>query len=471
MTLHYRETDPVSARWSANTGGVKLSSFQGDENIYTLNAAIAAVAATVTPSRSISSITMSLANELTFHMSDSTLEGPFTIQFAPLNPRGAWLASTAYAVNDAFYINGTAYLVIFADPGQSSFDAGANDGLGHNYFAVILPNPGNALPTGGATAQVLEKSSGTDFAVTWGWKLPTGGSARQSLIKQSSTNQDAIWDNVHSLDVSFSPSTASGLTSTNVSAALEEIEARVTTYSAGTGLVLTGSTFSIDGSIVGRLATANTWALAQTFTLAPVFTDATGTRTALGLAIGTDVQAFDADLAALAANSSNGLWTHTGAGTGSARTLAAGNGITVTNGDGVSGNPTIAQSSNAQIDVIEFVIDGGGSTITTGMKGYIEVPFAATISQATLLADQSGSIVVDVFKCTYSQFDAGSTHPVSGDKITASAPPTISSATKAQDATLTGWTTSISAGDILAFNVNSVTTIQRVTISLKVAHV
>lgn len=117
---------------------------------------------------------------------------------------------------------------------------------------------------------------------------------------------------------------------------------------------------------------------------------------------------------------------------------------------------------------IEFVIDGGGATITTGLKGYVEVPFNCTIVRATLLADQSGSIVVDVFKSTYAQFDAGATHPVSGDKITASAPPTISSATKSQDATLTGWTTAVASGSILAINVNSITTCERVTLSLKV---
>lgn len=124
--------------------------------------------------------------------------------------------------------------------------------------------------------------------------------------------------------------------------------------------------------------------------------------------------------------------------------------------------------SPTRVRDITFVIDGGGSTITTGVKGYLIIDFASTITQATLLADQSGSVVVNVWKCTYAQFDAGSTHPVSGDSITASAPPTISTATKSQDSTLTGWTTAISAGDVLAFNVNSVTTCQRVTITLRV---
>jgi hypothetical protein len=80
-------------------------------------------------------------------------------------------------------------------------------------------------------------------------------------------------------------------------------------------------------------------------------TTAANARTALGLAIGTDVQAYDADLAALASNSTDGLWAHTGAGTGSARTITAGNGISVSNGDGVAGNPTISADFASQAEM------------------------------------------------------------------------------------------------------------------------
>lgn len=67
----------------------------------------------------------------------------------------------------------------------------------------------------------------------------------------------------------------------------------------------------------------------------------------VNLEIGTDVQAYDSDLAALAANSTNGLWARTGAGTGAARTLTApAAGVTVSNGDGVSGNPTLALAND-----------------------------------------------------------------------------------------------------------------------------
>ena len=120
--------------------------------------------------------------------------------------------------------------------------------------------------------------------------------------------------------------------------------------------------------------------------------------------------------------------------------------------------------AGALIDAgLVFIIDGGGSAITTGEKGHLEVPFACTIEQGELLADQEGSIVVDIWKDTYGNFP-----PTDADSITASAPLTISTAQKAQDATLTGWTKSLAKGDILAFNVDSCTTITRVQVSLRV---
>ena len=111
---------------------------------------------------------------------------------------------------------------------------------------------------------------------------------------------------------------------------------------------------------------------------------------------------------------------------------------------------------------IEFVLDGGGAVISTGIAGDLEISFACTINQVTMLADQSGSIVVDIWKDSYANFP-----PTDADSITAAAPPTISAATKSQDSTLTDWTKTISAGDIIRFNVDSCSTIQRCTISLK----
>lgn len=117
---------------------------------------------------------------------------------------------------------------------------------------------------------------------------------------------------------------------------------------------------------------------------------------------------------------------------------------------------------------IIFRVDGSGSAVTTGVKEYVQLPFACTITQNTVVADQVGSIVVNIWKCTYPQFDAGATHPVVGDKITAAAPPTISAATKSQDSTLTGWTVAVAANDVLAFVVDSCTSITKADLTLRI---
>ena len=70
--------------------------------------------------------------------------------------------------------------------------------------------------------------------------------------------------------------------------------------------------------------------------------------------------------------------------------------------------------------------------------------------------------MVDIWKDTYANYP-----PTGADSICASAKPTISSATKSKDSTLTGWTTSVASGDTLRFNVDSITTCQRVVVVLK----
>ena len=139
-------------------------------------------------------------------------------------------------------------------------------------------------------------------------------------------------------------------------------------------------------------------------------------------------------------------------------TLVAGSGITL------AGNPTtdtITISSSTTTAGIGFLIDGGGSAITTGIKGDLQIPFNSTITSWSLMADQSGSAVVDIWKDTFANYP-----PTVADTITGSAKPTLTSQTSATSSTLTGWTTSITAGDTLRFNIDSSTTITRLTLSL-----
>lgn len=110
---------------------------------------------------------------------------------------------------------------------------------------------------------------------------------------------------------------------------------------------------------------------------------------------------------------------------------------------------------------LTFIIDGGGSVITTGIKGDLQIPFACTITGWTALADQSGSIVVSVWKDTYANFP-----PTIADVIMSGTPVTITTATKGQNLAVTPVT--VAEGDILRFNVDSVSTVTRVLVSLTV---
>jgi hypothetical protein len=74
-----------------------------------------------------------------------------------------------------------------------------------------------------------------------------------------------------------------------------------------------------------------------------------------------------------------------------------------------------------------------------------------------------GSIVIDIWKDTYANYP-----PVVGDTITAGAKPTLSSANKAESSTLTGWITSVIAGDILGFKVDTVATVTKISLTLEI---
>jgi hypothetical protein len=128
---------------------------------------------------------------------------------------------------------------------------------------------------------------------------------------------------------------------------------------------------------------------------------------------------------------------------------------------GSQGNPGI---NATPITAIGYTIDGGGAAITAGLlPGGLVVPFNGNIETINLIADQVGSIVIDIWKDSFANYP-----PTVEDSICASAKPTLSSATKSEDIILTGWTKTITAGDVLRFNVDSATTVQNVTLILKV---
>lgn len=126
-----------------------------------------------------------------------------------------------------------------------------------------------------------------------------------------------------------------------------------------------------------------------------------------------------------------------------------------TNGGGGGGGGVFT------LTTIGVTVDGGGSTPTTGIKGYFTVPYAGTITGYTLSANVSGSAIFDVWK-------VNAAIPTVANTITGSALPTLSSQQYLSSTTLTGWTTSVAIGDVFGYNLNSISTISRITLQLNI---
>jgi hypothetical protein len=177
VTVPNYVTTDGAGRWTGT--GATLTAAQFDLDLYTLQSAINGLS--LTPGVGVSAISQPTAGTLLFTMTDATTQGPFSLPVGQFNFRGNWAASTAYTVNDIFQQNGTVYAVVGAHTSGSTFDAGINDGAGHNYLKVMFTFPSDALPSGGTTGQALVKVSGTDYDCGWA-----------TLLKASNNLSDVV---------------------------------------------------------------------------------------------------------------------------------------------------------------------------------------------------------------------------------------------------------------------------------------
>lgn len=146
--------------------GAPISAAEHDANIRNLDDRVTVIETDPPSAVSVASITVS-GSAMTVTLTDDTVLGPFTLPVVTHPLRGAWAPATAYAQYDWFYANGVTYEVLLDHTSAATFDPAANDGSGHDYYAVVMTAPGSSLPPGGAAGQVLAKVDGTDYLVHW----------------------------------------------------------------------------------------------------------------------------------------------------------------------------------------------------------------------------------------------------------------------------------------------------------------
>lgn len=129
--------------------------------------------------------------------------------------------------------------------------------------------------------------------------------------------------------------------------------------------------------------------------------------------------------------------------------LNSGSGGFVINSAGVSNNSV----------GFPFVIDGGGNPITTGVKGFLPVPFAANIAAWSIIADQSGSISVDILR-------ANNAVPSSSIVGAGTKPNLTAQQFVGQTAPVSWSATALAFNDYVGFSVASASTVTRVTVTL-----
>ena len=109
---------------------------------------------------------------------------------------------------------------------------------------------------------------------------------------------------------------------------------------------------------------------------------------------------------------------------------------------------------------VNYVIDSGSLPMQVGDKGKLTIDVTGVIENIRVLADQTGDIVLDIGKASFADYP-------NFNSITAGQRVQLTNTNKYFDDVLNNWTTTITAGDILRFDVISVNQIRRLLISLK----
>ena len=103
-----------------------------------------------------------------------------------------------------------------------------------------------------------------------------------------------------------------------------------------------------------------------------------------------------------------------------------------------------------------------GTSVIVPSDQEVSLPFTGTITGWTILADKDASASIDLWKTNYAGYPPTIANTICGGNLIS-----LTSANKNADSTLTGWTKTITAGDTMKANLDSVSFASRITLVIK----
>jgi hypothetical protein len=123
-----------------------------------------------------------------------------------------------------------------------------------------------------------------------------------------------------------------------------------------------------------------------------------------------------------------------------------------------------SQLSSSSLGSFGTSVNNGTNVVTLGQKGYVKMPYPGTITDWSIMANQTGNVVIDLWKTTFAAFP-----PTVSNSILNGNYLTLSNQQSKLDPILTGWTsTSFLAGDVFTFNILSADTITNLNLTINV---